>query len=65
LPAREGGPDGTVALLNRAWDALGYRDEELVGRPFCDLIALERRAASSPCSTARRSKSACASATPW
>lgn len=38
-------PDGTLALLNPAWDGLGYSDKELVGRSFCELIALERRAA--------------------
>jgi hypothetical protein len=35
-------PDGTLALLNPAWKVLGYSDDELIGRSFCELIALER-----------------------
>jgi hypothetical protein len=38
-------PDGELALLSPAWDVLGYSDEELVGRSFCELIALEPHAA--------------------
>ena len=38
-------PDGNLVLLSQAWDELGYSDEELVGRSFCELIALEPRAA--------------------
>ena len=38
-------PDGDLVLLSPSWDVLGYSDEELVGRSFCELIALERRAA--------------------
>ncbi|HYM43899.1 MAG TPA: PAS domain-containing protein [Steroidobacteraceae bacterium] len=38
-------PDGDLVLLNPSWDVLGYSDEELIGRSFCELIALERHAA--------------------
>ena len=38
-------PDGDLVLLSPSWDGLGYSDDELVGRSFCELIALERRAA--------------------
>jgi len=38
-------PDGALVLLSPSWDVLGYSDEELVGRSFCELIALERYAA--------------------
>jgi hypothetical protein len=38
-------PDGSLALLNPAWKVLGYSDDELIGRSFCGLIALERGAA--------------------
>jgi hypothetical protein len=37
--------NGSIELLNPAWDKLGYSSAELGGRPFCELIALDSVAA--------------------
>jgi PAS domain-containing protein len=37
--------DGRVELLSRAWNELGWRDEELDGRRFCDLMKMGPAAA--------------------
>ena len=38
-------PDGSFELLNPAWEALGYSDDELAGRRIDELVALEPQAA--------------------
>ena len=38
-------PDGKFEIVNPAWQMLGYPEEELIGRCFCALIALEPDAA--------------------
>lgn len=37
--------DGRVELLSRAWSELGWRDAELAGRRFCELMKMAPAAA--------------------
>ena len=38
-------PDGRFELINHGWETLGYSEEELLGRRFCDLVAMEETVA--------------------
>jgi hypothetical protein len=38
-------PDGRFELINHGWGTLGYSEEELLGRRFCELVAMEEAAA--------------------